>query len=490
MIKPASKPGHSITAKVQDRDYATPKGGHGRKPQTFGERKTAVALQRTESPRTPPMELTKNSTPLRENVDLRIPVTPVSGVSNLNVHISPPGSTMPTAKTGPCSSLKRKRSETKTLEGDRTINISNDEAGKNIVEEQCFLDDHAMQSVFDRLISHRFVNDDCINMLLQAFNSDPERWYVATSYMLKVGDPTGTVPSRFKEVSALPRMLLFPLYIANAAHWALAVYDRERRHCDVFDARKDGSAAALCWKTVQSLLVEHRVLKGNATVDLDPFPSVQQTDHVNCGVYVLAVALHVLHGVAVNSISPELWRVLLAAFFSKEIEPPRSSLLNSLDDTAESAATGQRPQENIESRMGKVEETRTKELEVLSYAEQTKLLHAIVETQLRGVAKREGERQRLIDMAEWYSAMPKHCDILMMELVSKRKQETTKKLKQMPKVLRGCSRQLGLLKACCSAMIEDCDRATAHLKERSDDLLEAVMTSYQDLCKRLAAIRE
>ncbi|KAM0714616.1 hypothetical protein Q7P37_009912 [Cladosporium fusiforme] len=252
------------------------------------------------------------SSSLQEQTASPAPVTPVSPVSDHdNSAVADPA---PNHSAKSDNILERKRHQTKSLEGDTNTNL---------LEEPVFPDDHPMRSVFDTLISQRFDTDDCINTALQAFNPDPTRWYIATSYLLKVGDPMGTVPSTFKDVSGLPRMLLFPLHIVNAAHWALAVYDRERRHCDVFDACKDRSAAALCWKTVESFLVKHGVLKENATVDLDPFPSVQQTDHVNCGVYVVAVALHVLHGVTVNRISPELWQDLLAAFFSTETELPR-----------------------------------------------------------------------------------------------------------------------------------------------------------------------
>ncbi|KAI7722756.1 hypothetical protein KC353_g230 [Hortaea werneckii] len=415
MIKPASKSAQSSPGEASEN--ATPSGGHEGKPRRLGERKAAVALRRPDSPRTPVVRSADSKRPFPETADPRLPVTPGSGVSELNVHLQPSASTKLTALTTSCNPLKRKRYDTEPFEGDGTLAMTDDEADDHSAEEPCFLDDHAIQAVFDRLSSHRFINDDCINMVLQAFNPDPTRWYMATSYLLKVGDPTGTVPSSFKDVSGLPRMLLFPLHIANAAHWALAVYDRERRHCDVFDARKDSSAAAPCWKTVESFLVKHGVLKGNATVDLDPFPSVQQTDDVNCGVYVVAVALHVLHGVTVNRISPELWRSLLASFFSKGTNPPRDSVVERLGGIAKSTVAGQQSENNIESRMGEVEETKTEELKVLSYAEQTKSLSAIVETQLRVVAKREGERQKLIDMEKWYSAMPKHGDMLIMEMV-------------------------------------------------------------------------
>lgn len=105
----------------------------------------------------------------------------------------------------------------------------------------------------------------------------------------------------------------------------------------------------MAWDMVRGFLERHDLLPRDVTVDLDPFPSVRQSDDVNCGVFVIATALYLLHDKVIERVTPGLWRELLAAFFSTKCEPPRGWIENHLASIRELARSGRAQKTTVES---------------------------------------------------------------------------------------------------------------------------------------------
>jgi hypothetical protein len=155
--------------------------------------------------------------------------------------------------------------------------------GDLLPEVPHFLADQAMREAFNRLTHQGWINDDCINALLEAFNPDPSLWYIASTHLVKQTD--NTILSRFKDVGSLPRKLMFPLHLASLSHWTLAVFDRRDKRCIIYDPK---GPSKMAWEMVRPFLKQQNLLPRDATVDIDPFPNVPQHDDINCGVFVIA----------------------------------------------------------------------------------------------------------------------------------------------------------------------------------------------------------
>jgi hypothetical protein len=384
------------------------------------------------------------------------------------------------------SPLKRKRpTEGSAIE--HSIMVADD---GSTIDEPPFPTSQEMQSVYERLVQGKWINDDCLNKLLVAFNPDVSLWYIASTHLLSVGKHDSAVPSKFKDSASLPRMLMFPIHVASVAHWTLATFDRTKRHCVIFDALGERSAAQPTWDAVQAFLTRHGVLDGAASVDLDPFPSIRQNDGSSCGIFVIAVAIHMLHGRTVESITPGLWRELLASFFSIQIEPPRGWMESQISDLFHGPGWDVTQSMPFEPKLGAVEAMKTKVLEVQSNAREAALLSSIANTQAAELERREECRERLDQMSAWLSSMPAHANGIMREFIHNQTESTGKDLKSLPELLEGGSRQLRLLARSCSAVNEDCSRAVLALKQKRETLVRELLDEQRNFNTRLAALDE
>lgn len=291
----------------------------------------------------------------------------------------------------------------------------------------------------------------------------------------------------WEDVANSPKMLLFPLHITSVGHWTLVIYDRTTRTSFSFDAKGSKPAAEVSWSTVNSFLVRRGILQGQASVHLDPFPFMRQTDNIDCGIYVVVIALYTLHEKPVDRISAKLWRGLLAGFFPSRGESSHERITRHLGDftkSTESEIAMQGRDLGLECNMIDAETISKAKFDVQSYAKQSRLLLAMIETQLR----KEELRQKLKKEKVWCSAMPEDVDRFLREIINVRKEDITHQLAKLSEQLNLYSPQLKSLKESCSAIIKECDSTTLDLEKRRQILIGMVTTNYLGLGKQLAAL--
>lgn len=376
--------------------------------------------------------------------------------------------------------LKRKR--------EKPIIVPNDGALK---EEPYFLDDQAMQRAADLLTQDKWINDDCINKVLEVFNPDPVAWYVASTHLVLYGENPETVSPKQKDLLVdSPRKLLFPLHMPNMSHWALAVFDRKRNRCLVFDPMGSKKCNEQASKIVQGFLKRHGLWEGEMVMDCDPFPSVRQTDSTNCGIFVLAVALHLLHGRTVETVTPKLWRELLAAYFFTKSEPPREWITSYLASTANSADSEWTQNTAIERKIEDAERMSAATSDVKACTEEIRLLLELVDVQVPILEKREEQRSKLINIRMWCVGMPECADRLTRGVITSYKEKTTAELRALPKMVKGGVRQLRIVRKSCTGAINDCEQVGSTLERRRNDLREKAMKAYHDFASKLAALEK
>jgi hypothetical protein len=376
--------------------------------------------------------------------------------------------------------LKRKR--------DKPIVISNDGTLK---EEPYFLDDQAMQRVADLLTQDKWINDDCVNRVLEVFNPDPAAWYVASTHLIQPRDHSEAAPSKHKDfLGDLPRRLLFPLHLPSMSHWTLVVFDRKQKRCLVYDSLGSKKGNELALRTVKNFLNGHGLWDEEVTIDSDPFPSVRQIDNINCGIFVIAVGLHLLHGRAVESITPRLWRELLAAYFCNKSEPPREWITSYLTSTTKMADCEWTQTATIERKIEGAEMVNAATSDVKACVEEIRLLLDLVDVQTSKLEKREQERNKLTEMRKWCLSMPVDADRFMRGVVAARGDLTTAQLKSLPRMIKGGARQLRILKKSCSMAISDCEQVSSTLEQRRNDLRDKAMVAYHDFGSKLAALEK
>lgn len=372
--------------------------------------------------------------------------------------------------------LKRKR--------DKTSDVA-------LMEESSFLDEQAMQRAADLLTQGKWINDDCINTVLEAFNPDPKAWYVSSTHLMPLGEHSDTASPKRKDLLLNPPgKLLLPLHLPSMSHWVLAVFDRKRNHCLVFDPMGSKKCSELASKIVQDFLRRHSLWEGEMAMDCDPFPSVRQADGVNCGVFVLAVALHLLHGRMVESVTPRLWRELLAAYFITKGEPPREWLSNHLTSTAKSADSKWTQTTTIEQKIEDAERMSATTAGLKACTEEVRLLLDLTDAQVLVLEKREEQRSRLINMRTWCTGMPEYADRLMTGAVAACKEKTTMELRALPRMIKGGVGQLRQVRKSCIRAIEDCERVASTLERRRNDVREKAMNAYHDFASKLAALEK
>lgn len=376
--------------------------------------------------------------------------------------------------------LKRKR--------EKPIIVPSDCALK---EEPYFLDDQAMQRVAELLTQDKWINDDCINKVLEVFNPDPAAWYVASTHLVLHGEHPETVSPKQKDLLVdPPRKLLFPLHLSNMSHWALAVFDRKGNRCLVFDPMGSKKCNELASKMVQGFLKRHGLWDGEVVMNCDPFPSVRQTDSVNCGIFVLVVALHLLHGRAVETITPKLWREFLAAYFTTKSEPPREWITSYLASTAKSADSEWTQNTAIERKIEDAERMSATTSDVKARTEEIRLLLELVDVQVPILEKREEQRSELINIRMWCVGMPECADRLTRGVITAYKEKTTAELRALPKMVKGGVRQLRIVRKGCARAIDDCEQVGSTLERRRNDLREKAMKAYHDFASKLAALEK
>lgn len=372
--------------------------------------------------------------------------------------------------------LKRKRD--KTIDG-------------AVKEESYFLDEQAMPRVADLLTQGKWINDDCINSVLEAFNPDPTAWYVSTTHLMPLGEHQETASPKKKDLLVNPpRKLLLPLHLPSMSHWALAVFDRKHNFCLVFDPMGSKKCGELASRIVQDFLRRHGLWQGEMAMDYDPFPSVRQTDSVNCGIFVLAVALHLLHSRTVETVTPRLWRELLTAYFVTKSEPTHEWLTGHLASTAKSAESEWTQHTTIELKIEDAERMSVATSEVKACTEEIRLLRELTDVQVSILENREEQRSNLINMRVWCAGMPESADRLMKGVVAARKEKTTAELRALPRMIKGGVRQLRQVRNGCARAIDECERASSTLERKRDDIRQKAMDAYQDFASKLAALEK
>ena len=355
--------------------------------------------------------------------------------------------------------------------------------GDPLPEVPHFLADQAMREAFNSLTQQRWINDDCINALLEAFNPDPSLWYIASTHLVKQTD--NTILSRFKDVGSLPRKLMFPVHLPSTSHWTLAVFDRRDKRCIIYDPK---GPSEMAWEMVRRFLKGQNLLPRDATVDIDPFPNVRQHDDINCGVFVIATALHLLQDKAIERVTPELWRELLASFFSTTAEQPCAWMDSRVAAAEKSTESEKAIRVAIESNLRDVKIMDATSSDFKAYTEEVRVLLSMAEAQIKVLETREQRRSKLVSMCDWFSSMPDFVDGIVRQEISHQREDAIKQLVMLPRVPLGGIKQMQTLKNSCVRKVDDCDRVASNLERRRKDLIRAVMASYADIGRRLKGL--
>lgn len=380
----------------------------------------------------------------------------------------------------PQTLLKRKREPEKPIKNDCLVK-----------EEHYFLDDQAMQRAADLLTRDKWINDDCINQVLEVFNPDPTAWYVATTHLLLSGDHSETAMSKHKDfLSNSPRKLLFPVHLPSMSHWTLVMYDREHKRCLVYDPMGSEKCNELALIPVKKFLGSRGLWDEEATVETNPFPSVRQNDSINCGIFIIAVGLHLLHERPLGSITPKLWRGLLAAYFCNKSEPPRGWITSYLASIAKPTDCEGRQVATIERKIEDAEKVSVAVSHVKACVGEIQLLLELLDLQVSVLEKRHQERNKLVEMRKWCFSMPSFADRLTKGIITTRGDLTEKQLKAMPRLVRGGARQLQVLRKSCLSAISDCEKVSSTLDQRRTDLHNEAMDAYQKFGSKLAALEK
>lgn len=95
----------------------------------------------------------------------------------------------------------------------------------SLTPELVFLDVEAMQMMLEGLVNGGLVNDDCINVLLEALNPDPSLWYIAPTQLTLGISYEGSLCSKFPDGTSVRIKLMSPVHLPK--HGTLAVRDRQ-----------------------------------------------------------------------------------------------------------------------------------------------------------------------------------------------------------------------------------------------------------------------
>jgi hypothetical protein len=330
---------------------------------------------------------------------------------------------------------------------------------------------------------HEWSNDDRMNILLRTFNPDPSFWYIMPTQMLETGGGECTTGVGFKDVGTPPKMILMPLRGADEAHQVLVVFDRMRAHALIFGAESCDHAAEVAWSTAQALLRKIEVLQGEASMDLYPFPSMLPNEVVSRGILLIVAALHKLHERPMESVSPRLWRALLAGFFPDGRDLPQARFDRLLVDLKKLAFTKENEGVGIEQDIKDAKSLHMAQTTVESYAGQAKLLLQMTEGQLQSKEK----RRKLVELHKWLLAKPPDTDEFISE-VAALETHVVSQIKTLPDISAWCERQLDSVKTSCRYAVEVCEQTTLTLESRRKAIIETAVAKHKQLGVKLMSL--
>ena len=378
--------------------------------------------------------------------------------------------------------LKRKRDK-----HEKPIVIPPDDSS---VEQTYFIDDLAMQRAVDLFTQNKWINDECVNAVLEIFNPDPSLFYVVSTHLATQKEHAEASTPRIKDAAGLPNKLVIPLHLSSMSHWALAVYDRREKRCILYDPMGSKKYLELALRMVHAFLRRNNIWEADMTIGPDPFPSMRQTDSTNCGVFVIAAALHLFQDREVSSFTPELWRDLLAAYFCTGSEMTREGTASWLANVAKPIDSDRAHGVLIERKLADVEAANTASSRVNGCVKEARLLLEMVDARIPVLEKQEEERHSLLEISLWSSRMPGGAEALLSGIVSAQKESANRQLKALPRAVKGGIRQLYVMRKHCLGTIDHCRTVASELKQRKNEILQKVMLAYLDLGSRLVALEE
>jgi hypothetical protein len=405
-------------------------------------------------------------------VSCHLPPTPVPSMSGNTIPYSPPA-------------VELARTRSSHSEPERAV-----EEGLVVIHDGDLvlvgadLPDQSLQPISDNVKHDEWTDDDCIDALLQSFNPDPSTWFIAPTLMFRVGSTVDTVLHELRDMETLPKMMLFPMRGVGAAHRTLAVFDRVRAHCLVFDAGGSQSVTRQAWATVEPFLKQSGMLQEEASAELDPFPSVRRSENIDYGIYVMIVALHKLHGKPVDRVSPRLWRSLLAGFFHSREETSQERLNRFFADVTQSTRSEMTQHVGIEQNVEDAEALDTARRDAQLFAQEAKFLLAITESQLQ----KEDQRKGLADVYKWLLSKPGNADGFVSNLVDLQSNHIVSQVETLPVIPEWCRKQLHMLKGNCSRAAIECERASLALEARSKALVEEAASRHRLLGLELMSL--
>jgi hypothetical protein len=405
-------------------------------------------------------------------VSCHLPPTPVPSMSGNTIPYSPPA-------------VELARTRSSHSEPERAV-----EEGLVVIHDGDLvlvgadLPDQSLQPISDNVKHDEWTDDDCIDALLQSFNPDPSTWFIAPTLMFRVGSTVETVLHELRDMETLPKMMLFPMRGVGAAHRTLAVFDRVRAHCLVFDAGGSQSVTRQAWATVEPFLKQSGMLQEEASAELDPFPSVRRSENIDYGIYVMIVALHKLHGKPVDRVSPRLWRSLLAGFFHSREETSQERLNRFFADVTQSTRSEMTQHVGIEQNVEDAEALDTARRDAQLFAQEAKFLLAITESQLQ----KEDQRKGLADVYKWLLSKPGNADGFVSNLVDLQSNHIVSQVETLPVIPEWCRKQLHMLKGNCSRAAIECERASLALEARSKALVEEAASRHRLLGLELMSL--
>lgn len=315
-----------------------------------------------------------------------------------------------------------------------------------------------------------------MDILLRTFNPDPSIWYIVPTQMLEAREGVGTTGIGFWDAGTLPKMVLIPLRGADEAQRTLVVFDRMRAHAFIFDAEGCEYAAKLAWSTAQALLTKFGILQGEASMEPFSFSSMLPNEGVSSGILLIVAALHQFHERPIESVSPKLWRALLAGFFPDGRDLPQARFDKLLADLTKLSISEENEGVGIEQNIEDAESLHVAQTTVESYAGQARLLLQVTEAQLRSKEK----RRKLTELHKWLLTKPPDTDEFMSE-VAALETNVASQLKTLPEIPGWCERQLGSVKRSCQHGVEVCEQTTLTLESRRKAIIQTADAKHKRL---------
>lgn len=197
-------------------------------------------------------------------------------------------------------------------------------------------------------------------------------------------------------------------------------------------------------------MVGRKTVSPNASMELNQFPSMLPNEGVSSGTHLIMAALHKLHGLPIESVSPKLWRVLPAGFFPDGRDLPQTRFDRLLADLTKPKCHENNEDLGIEQKIEDAESLRVTQTTVEPYAGQARLLLKMTEAQLRG---REG-RRKLAEFHERLLAKPPDTDIFVDQVAALEANVVTQ-LDTLPEISEWCERQLHSIKTSHQHKVQD-----------------------------------